>query len=51
MTFYPAGGEAATVVLVYVLLAWFIGCLYGAYSWERANRNRSLRELFGRGLE
>ncbi|WP_254271082.1 hypothetical protein [Haloarcula marina] len=45
MTLYPTGGEAASIVLVYVFLGWFVGCLYGGYKWERLNRDRSLHEL------
>ncbi|WP_135304132.1 hypothetical protein [Haloarcula amylovorans] len=47
MTLYPTGGEAATLALGYCVLSWVAGTLYGAYAWERANDNRSLRELCG----
>ncbi|QIO23563.1 hypothetical protein [Haloarcula sp. JP-L23] len=49
MTLYPSGGEAATLVLTYCLLSWFVGGLYGAYAWERAHRDRPLREICGLG--
>ncbi|MBX0323857.1 hypothetical protein EGH21_12535 [Halomicroarcula sp. F13] len=51
MTLYPSGGEAATLVLAYCLVSWFVGGLYGAYAWERAHRDRSLREICGFGDE
>ncbi|MFC7077758.1 hypothetical protein [Haloarcula halophila] len=46
MSLYPTGGEAATLALVYCVLSWAVGILYGSYLAEKHGQDRSLYELW-----